>query len=103
MYGGHITDFFDRRINNTYLSVVFNENLLLKKELLTPKLLSPDASLWEYDNYSKFIATSLPMESPVMYGLHPNAEIGFLFFKFYLFLQLILFINLLKFCYSKKI
>merc|ERR1712000_411301 len=28
MYGGHITDFFDRRANNTYLTVIMNEMLL---------------------------------------------------------------------------
>eukprot|EP01033_Poteriospumella_lacustris_P003465 gene3469-2562_t len=38
MYGGHITDWFDRRTNNTYLSVIFNESLLHRPEL-GPKLL----------------------------------------------------------------
>ena len=28
MYGGHITDFFDRRTNNTYLTVIFNDKLI---------------------------------------------------------------------------
>ena len=77
MYGGHITDFFDRRTNNTYLTVVLNDKLLNRGEL-APKLLSPDCRLWDYHNYSNFISKSLPPESPVVYGLHPNAEIGFL-------------------------
>lgn len=77
MYGGHITDFFDRRTNNTYLQVIFNDKLLNRGEL-APKLMAPDPSLWEYHNYSQFIAKTLPPESPMMYGLHPNAEIGFL-------------------------
>ena len=47
MYGGHITDFFDRRTNNTYLSVIFNESLLKKGEL-APKLVSPDCIQWDY-------------------------------------------------------
>jgi dynein heavy chain len=77
MYGGHITDFFDRRANNTYLSVIFNEKLLQKAEL-APKLTSPDPRIFDYDAYEQLIAKSLPPESPVIYGLHPNAEIGFL-------------------------
>ena len=77
MYGGHITDFFDRRTNNTYLSVIFNEGLLKKTEL-APKLVCPDANIWDYSSYSEFISKSLPPESPLIYGLHPNAEIGFL-------------------------
>ena len=77
MYGGHITDFFDRRTNNTYLSVIFNENLNTRGEL-APGLLSPDAFSYDYATYSSLISKSLPAESPLIYGLHPNAEIGFL-------------------------
>jgi dynein heavy chain len=77
MYGGHITDFFDRRTNNTYLEVIFNENLLTKGDLC-PGLSSPDGVIWDYNMYESLIARSLPAESPVVYGLHPNAEIGFL-------------------------
>ena len=32
----------------------------------------------DYEGYHKFIDDSLPPESPYLYGLHPNAEIGFL-------------------------
>jgi len=77
MYGGHITDFFDRRTNNTYLSVIFKDTLL-KRAQLAPGLLSPDSKAWEYDRYNEMIFNELPPESPVIYGLHPNAEIGFL-------------------------
>jgi dynein heavy chain len=77
MYGGHITDWFDRRTNNTYLSVIFNESLLQRPEL-GPKLVAPDPQAMDYNGYNHFIHHSLPPESPNMYGLHPNAEIGFL-------------------------
>jgi len=77
MYGGHITDFFDRRTNNTYLSVIINEALLNKGEL-APRILSPDSDKWEYSAYENYIRTALPPETPLTYGLHPNAEIGFL-------------------------
>ena len=32
----------------------------------------------EYEAYHTFIDENLPPESPYLYGLHPNAEIGFL-------------------------
>jgi len=32
----------------------------------------------DYEAYHRFIDESLPPESPYLYGLHPNAEIGFL-------------------------
>lgn len=32
----------------------------------------------DYQGYHNYITEYLPAESPVLYGLHPNAEIGFL-------------------------
>lgn len=32
----------------------------------------------DYVGYHCYISENLPSESPVLYGLHPNAEIGFL-------------------------
>ena len=32
----------------------------------------------DYVGYHSYISDNLPQESPVLYGLHPNAEIGFL-------------------------
>ena len=32
----------------------------------------------DYDAYHNYIDEELPPESPYLYGLHPNAEIGFL-------------------------
>lgn len=67
MYGGHITDFFDRRTNQTYLNMIFNPNLLKDGELV-PDLLSPDANIYEYDDYENMIKCALPVESPLIYG-----------------------------------
>jgi dynein heavy chain len=77
MYGGHITDFFDRRTNNTYLDVIFNDKLINRGDL-APGLQSPDATSYDYATYTNLISKSLPAESPVIYGMHPNAEVGFL-------------------------
>ena len=32
----------------------------------------------DYHGYHSYISNNLPAESPILYGLHPNAEIGFL-------------------------
>ncbi|KAM9209454.1 dynein axonemal heavy chain 9 [Dugong dugon] len=76
MYGGHITDDWDRRLCRTYL-----------EEYIKPKMLEGELSLapgfplpgnMDYNGYHQYINAELPPESPYLYGLHPNAEIGFL-------------------------
>ena len=66
MYGGHITDNWDRRTNNAYLKT------LIKPELLTGANLaknfkSPDPSKFNYDQYMKYINDKLPPESPILF------------------------------------
>jgi dynein heavy chain len=77
MYGGHITDFWDRRTCSTYLECVFTEGLLVQAEL-APKFVSPDPVGMTYSSYADYIDRALPVESPVLFGLHNNAEIGYL-------------------------
>jgi dynein heavy chain len=72
LYGGHITDHWDRRTCNTYLEVLLRTELF-QGMALAPGFASP-APL-EYDGYRRHIEESLPKESPVMFGLHPNAEV----------------------------
>ncbi|XP_045149226.1 dynein axonemal heavy chain 9 [Echinops telfairi] len=76
MYGGHITDDWDRRLCRTYL-----------EEFIQPKMLEGELSLapgfplpgnMDYNGYHQYIDAKLPPESPYLYGLHPNSEIGFL-------------------------
>lgn len=76
MYGGHITDDWDRRLCKTYL-----------EEIMQPELVDGDLELCtgfsappnlDYIGYHKYIDEYLPPETPSLYGLHPNAEIGFL-------------------------
>lgn len=78
MYGGHITDDWDRRTNSTYLKVLIKPDLLSPHFNLAPNFKSPDASKFDYSKYKNYIETSLPHESPQMFGMHPNAEIGYL-------------------------
>lgn len=77
MYGGHITDAWDRRTCNSYLAVLVNDQLFNKLEL-GPGFHSPEPTLLNYDGYSAYIDNNLAGDSPNMFGLHPNAEIGYL-------------------------
>ena len=76
MYGGHITDDWDRRLCRNYLetylsSIMFEGDLYLAPDFpLAPPL--------DYQEYHTYIDDKLPNESPKLYGLHPNAEIDFL-------------------------
>jgi len=80
MYGGHITDFWDRRTCVTYLQVLFTEGLFEGQDL-APSFPSPkmdEGPGLGYDGYASYIESKLPAASPTAFGLHPNAEIGFL-------------------------
>jgi dynein heavy chain len=77
MYGGHITDAWDRRTCNTYLQVYQREELFNALEL-APGFKSPSPAEMDYDGYIKYTEDSMPAESPLLFGLHPNAEIGYL-------------------------
>lgn len=77
MYGGHITDAWDRRTCNTYLKVYQNEELFNSLEL-APGFKSPSPDQFEYADYVSYVENSMPPESPPLFGLHPNTEIGYL-------------------------
>uniref|UniRef100_A0A4W6EWQ5 Dynein axonemal heavy chain 11 n=1 Tax=Lates calcarifer TaxID=8187 RepID=A0A4W6EWQ5_LATCA len=76
MYGGHITDDWDRRLCRTYLEEYMQPNQFDRKLALAPGFVVP--SNLDYQGYHDFVDEMLPHESPVHYGLHPNAEIEFL-------------------------
>jgi dynein heavy chain len=76
-YGGHVTDKWDRRTTNTYLEVLLVPELLQNMNL-APGFKSPDAAKMDYAAYAKYVEERVPAEAPQMFGLHPNAEIGFL-------------------------
>ncbi|OQR88006.1 dynein heavy chain [Achlya hypogyna] len=77
MYGGHITDSWDRRTNNTYLTVLINPGLLAGMEL-GPGFKSPNPTEFSFQDYAMYIEKNMVPESPPLFGLHPNAEIGYL-------------------------
>ncbi|XP_049855418.1 dynein beta chain, ciliary-like [Schistocerca gregaria] len=76
MYGGHITDDWDRHLCRTYLSEYLRPELLDGDLSLAPGFLAPPNT--DLQGYHNYIDAYLPAETPYLYGLHPNAEIGFL-------------------------
>jgi dynein heavy chain len=76
-YGGHITDAWDRRTANTYLEVLFTKGIFEQCEL-GPGFNNPVPEGRDYEAYDAYVVEHLPPESPPQFGLHPNAEIGYL-------------------------
>lgn len=61
MYGGHITDDWDRRTNAAYLKVLFKPELLLPNfSLLYHLFKSPDPAKLDYEGYRKYIEEKVP-------------------------------------------
>merc|ERR1711988_48038 len=83
MYGGHIVNDFDRTLANTYLDFYMREELLDETPLypyLDDKKQEPmraPSVQSGYDKVLEHIDESLTSETPLAFGLHPNAEIGF--------------------------
>ncbi|XP_059473724.1 dynein beta chain, ciliary isoform X2 [Neocloeon triangulifer] len=76
MYGGHITDDWDRRLCISYLEELMQPELVDGDLLLAPSFPAPPNL--DYQGYHQYVDEAMPGESPYLYGLHPNAEIGFL-------------------------
>jgi len=82
MYGGHIVNDFDRLLCVTYLEFYMRDELLDEMELFPFNKDEKDASFMSpspttYDRYVEHISTALKGDTPIAFGLHPNAEIGF--------------------------
>ena len=81
MYGGHIVDDWDRKLCKAYLDQIMTENLFDEAELF-PFIEGKNLSFrvpasTTYDKYLEHLEITLVQETPLAYGLHPNAEIGF--------------------------
>ena len=75
MYGGHVTDHYDRRLVATYLEAYLCDDLVEGFEIF-PGCKTPQNS-GNAKDILEHIDTAFPQESPTAFGLHPNAEIGF--------------------------
>jgi len=81
MYGGHIVDDWDRVFCKGFLQNLMTDALLDEANMFpftdgsNTQFKCPAATT--YDRYVEYIDTELPPETPLAYGLHPNAEIDF--------------------------
>lgn len=82
MYGGHIVNDFDRKMCATYLDFYMKDELLDETEMYpyndeekAISFMCPAAT--SYDKYIEHIDTALTQDTPIAFGLHPNAEIDF--------------------------
>jgi dynein heavy chain len=83
MYGGHIVNDFDRVLANTYLEFYMREELLDEMPMYpfldskgTDPFRAPGTSS-TYEGVVMHIDETLTSETPLAFGLHPNAEINF--------------------------
>jgi dynein heavy chain len=81
MYGGHIVDNWDRILCAAYLDSLMNDQLLDEAELFPfiegkPISFKCPTAL-PYEKYIEYIETECPPETPLAFGMHPNAEIDF--------------------------
>jgi len=79
MYGGHIVDDWDRRMCEKYLHYFMRDELLDELDLIPHadgKLSWMSPLPGPHEKYLEHI-DSMPVESPLFFGMHPNAEIGF--------------------------
>ncbi|KAJ0174233.1 hypothetical protein K1T71_010379 [Dendrolimus kikuchii] len=81
MYGGRVIDDFDRRVVRTYMEEYMGEFLFDKfqpfhfyRDYVFDYVIPPEG---ERDEYIEFIDTLPLANTPEVFGLHPNAEIGY--------------------------
>jgi len=73
MYGGHISDDRDRRLCSTYLESFDKDDF--EGAFLVPGFPAP-TSCSTMEEFKDYAIREFPDESPYLFGLHPNAEIG---------------------------
>lgn len=80
MYGGRVSDDMDRRILKTYLEEYMGDFLFDDCQKFNFSTVGFDYVLPEWgdvENYQQMIETLPLTNSPAVFGLHPNAEIGY--------------------------
>jgi len=76
MYGGHITDDWDRRLCRAYLEKYMNPSMLKGELYLAPGVPVPLSI--DFKLFHNYVDEHIVSENTYLYGLHPNAEIDFL-------------------------
>ena len=73
-YGGRVTDDFDRKLLNTYGGEWFGDKLFADDFRFFDTYIVP--SFKKIDEYRKYIEELPLVDSPEVFGLHPNADIA---------------------------
>ncbi|KAL4701920.1 hypothetical protein ACJJTC_004948 [Scirpophaga incertulas] len=76
LLGSKLKNDWDRRLCNAYLESSCSLTLLMVNCNSRQDSQRPPNT--DYCGYHQYIEDAMPAESPYLYGLHPNAEIGFL-------------------------
>lgn len=83
MYGGHIVNDFDRLVCSTYLDFFMKDGLMDGMSMF-PYPDDEDAEAFtapptssNFEKVLEHIDQGIPADTPLAFGLHPNAEIGF--------------------------
>jgi dynein heavy chain len=74
MYGGHITDNLDRLLCGTYLELYMKDELFEGLPFYPGFNNAPNLS---HAKLSEYIVENMGFESPIMFGMHPNADIAY--------------------------
>ncbi|KAI9004406.1 dynein heavy chain [Hyaloraphidium curvatum] len=75
MYGGHISDYWDRRLCTTYLEAYMPDEQMFERSFeLTNGFVLPAGQL-DLKDYHAYVDANLPAEAPGLYRMHANAEI----------------------------
>lgn len=82
MYGGHIVNDFDRKMCNTYLDYFMRDDLLDEMEMYPYNDEEKNLSFMcpsptSYEKYLEYMDQALQQDTPIAFGMHPNAEIDF--------------------------
>jgi dynein heavy chain len=78
VYGGYVrSDIWDQRLALAYLELIFDDEAnLLHGKMLAPGLSAPSPEGMDYELYWEHMERNIPQDSPAMFGLPVNAEMG---------------------------
>ena len=79
-YGGRITDDLDREMFNTYGNMWFHDQIFAPNYNVNPQFTEFKYEIQDHQEHPKYLEyiSSMPAkDSPVIFGLHPNADLTF--------------------------